>query len=207
MADALVAKGVLDRARADAALRDRERTGLGFGQLVVERGWVPDDVYADILALVYGVDRFRLDRARVDPSVVADVEEGWLRARGLMPLASVPGRREVLVATTDPENLHGIDALGFRLGRRLQLAAASRMELELLLRHVFQGEPLPGPSGAPGGPPLEERERLARAVSENKQAARALRAIFELCVARGVFTAEELERRMASETPFGGATR
>lgn len=196
MAEVLVAKALLSADRADLALRDQARTGLPFDQLVTERGWVPDDVYADVLAMTYGISRLRLDAVRVDRTVAADLDEEWVRSESLLPLHEVEGRREVLVATTNPENLRGIDALSFRLGKRLSMTAASRSELEKLVRHVFFAEPLPEAVRASKPTPDAHREVLARVVSENRQAAQALQTVFELCVERGLVSREEFERRL-----------
>lgn len=195
IADALVERGLLDRFHADAALREEARTGLELGQLVVDRRWVSDDVFAQVVAEVFGIERLALDRTVLDPALASGLGEHWVRSEGLMPLVKRADGRELLVASTNPDNVRGVDALAFRFGQRVRLLATGRHELEVLIRHAFHGDPLPRPAVDRSH---DDRDALARAVGENRQAAEALRAIFELCVERGLFTREELDRRLAA---------
>lgn len=226
IADALVRQGLLRPDLAQAALRDSARTGLQPGQIIVERGWVADSLYASVVARELGAERLALGSCRVDPAVVGGLPEEWARTEQMVPIAL--DSRTADVALLDPENVRGLDELRFRLGRRLRLLVASRGELERLIRHLFSGEPLDRSTREQristdvpidddtilrgndaireavqsGDVPLgvdPRREALARVVQENRQAAEALRALFDLCVERGIVSREELEARLAEE--------
>lgn len=227
IANALVRRGLLSRAVADAVLRDEVRTGLAFGRLVVERNLVSDQVYADVVSEETGAPRLRLSDAPVNADIAGQVGEMWSRSQDIVPLWEDSGRRVVAVAVLDPENVSALDDLGFRLGRRLEPVVASRNELERLARHVFHGEALERRAPRARGMDLEEysiitgeeamqealrtsgeedeeeRLALARLVNENREASEVLRAIFELCVEKGVFSKEEITARLERERRHG----
>lgn len=226
IANALVRRGLLSQARADAALREEANTGFGFRQLVVERRWVDDAVFADVVAEETGSSRLDLQRAEVDPSLGQRIGESWSQTLDMVPLSDDPGGRNVCIAVVDPENVSGLGDLEFKLGRRAQAVVASRSEMDRLVRHVFHGEELD--RRAPRTPPrrvfsdeigevvpgeqaLQEEmssqslrpssefEELADVVRENQQAAEVLRAIVELCVEKGVLSTSELRSRIARD--------
>lgn len=198
--EGLVTRGLITRESANAALLDANRLGIEAGQIVVERSWVADSTYADVAAEVLGVERLRLSRVVVDPDAAEGVDEGWVRQELILPLLLSPDGREAQVATIDPENVRALDGLRFTLGRRLRLGVVSRSELERLIRHVYNGEPLVRDVLATQVPritttDLSEHEELIRIAQENRQAADALRAIFEICVERGLLSYEEFMAR------------
>ncbi|MEL6187578.1 MAG: hypothetical protein AAFU79_23410 [Myxococcota bacterium] len=204
--NALVDRGLLDQNRADSARDAAERAKLPVGQILTDRGWVEDVGYAEVAAAVFGLPRLDMLTLVVDPSVTRSVDEDLARREGLVPLLGAPGGRETLVGTVEPDNVRGVDLVRFRLGTRLRLGMLSRGELERIVRHAYYGEPLErGPrsrptseNSTPAGRPKardEFAEELARVAQENRQAAHALRAIFDLCVQKGVISYDEFIAR------------
>lgn len=204
--DALVNRGLLDLSRAQTARADAERAKLPLGQILTERGWVPDTGYAEVAAAVFGLPRLNMMTLVVDPLVTQRIDEEMARREGLVPLLGAPDRRETLVGAIEPDNVRGTDMLRFRLGTRVRLGMLSRNELERIVRHAYYGEPLERQasrdlaeetSSASEAPIPDENfaGELARVAQENRQAAHALRALFELCVKKGVIDYDEFVSR------------
>ena len=201
--DALVRRGLLDSTLAEVAIRDALMSGLPFDQLVTERKWVDEDVYADVLAEVCGVERLRMSTVIVDPAVAQRVDETWARTTLILPLYEDMDGRDMMTAVVNPESLSRIDGLQFRMGRRVHPRVASRGEMERLFQHVYYGEGLKRTPSAvhgeadPTGPPRHRRlrEELILLVQENRQAADAVRTLFELCVEKGILSYEEFKAR------------
>lgn len=197
--DVLLARGALDPKGAEVAEREMARSGLPLGTLLVERRWVRADEYAAVVAEITGWPA--LDpKVACDRSLAEKVDRVACERHGICPVR-MEGRR-VRVAVVDLDRA-GLDELRFRLGREIEPAVTTRAHLLRILRHVFDGEALEllGTQSVdvPGTTPIDERAAIHRLVAENRTAARAVRAIYDLCVARGLVEAGALERRLEQE--------
>lgn len=200
IADVLEARGLLDADRVARALQEQERLGMTLGQLLTERGWVPDLSYAEVVSELSGWPRLDLARVEVDPELAPTAGQGFCERASVLPLSR--DRRALVVAVVEPDDEEALQQLRFRFGRQVAPRVATRRELGLLLRHVFGGDPLPR---GPGGPPdtLDVEREVEALIQENRQAARALRALYELCVEKGILDADALTRRLDPDAERG----
>lgn len=90
----------------------------------------------------------------------------------------------------------------------------ARKDFERIVRHVFHGDPLipfrerQTQFDATSSLDLEEvsgrpeaSKDLYQLVKENRQAAEAVRALYELCVDKGVIDRDDFDRRLANDDP------
>lgn len=191
-----MAEGALDPGRAEMALRDQARSGIPLGRLLTDRRWVDEQRYAEAVSAETGwpllESQPELDPALAERAGVEACEKGEL-----CPMAWA-GRR-VRVAVVEPDE-GPLDGLRFRFGAELVPRVTTRSHLDRLQRHLFFGEALEARSGGKGVPG-EARDAIHRLVNENRVAARAVRAIFDLCVERGLIEPGALEARLQSTPP------
>lgn len=179
----LLERGLLDRATAEHARGLGVRTGLSPARILVEQGFIEDEVLADLAAEGLGLPRLS-PAPLLDPDLAAHLGEDWSRRHGALPLHRCSDGR-IAVAVIDPEDALTEAELRFRLEADLAFVVASCGQLDQLLRTVFHGPPAPS-----------DEERLARAIQENKQAAEVLRVLFSLCEERGLLSRADLDVRL-----------
>ncbi|NHT16258.1 ATPase, T2SS/T4P/T4SS family [Cellulomonas sp. IC4_254] len=114
LADALVARGLVDGPALERALARREESGRSLVQALLDERAVSEPVLLAALAEQAGLDFLDLDEHPIDPGVVQLLPEQLCRRHAILPV----GRRgdAVLLATADPGNVVALDDAKALLG-------------------------------------------------------------------------------------------
>jgi len=114
LADALVARGLVDGPALERALARREESGRSLVQVLLDERAVSEPVLLAALAEQAGLDFLDLDEHPIDPGVVQLLPEQLCRRHAILPV----GRRgdAVLLATADPGNVVALDDAKALLG-------------------------------------------------------------------------------------------
>lgn len=190
--EALCRAGHLSTQQVEWILRESASSGKTVKELMLEKGWIDESCYADLVAKSFGIERLCLDYGVISRDLSRLVSEEWVLIHQVLPWAlNADG---VLVAVVDPSTMASwYPDLQTRMGRPIRLQAASDTEFTALVRTMFEEE---GASEDPEEFDTSElREQLFQLVQENRQAADVLSVLFELCVERGVLCRDEFERR------------
>jgi type II secretory ATPase GspE/PulE/Tfp pilus assembly ATPase PilB-like protein len=122
----LVDMRVLSERELEAALAEQRATGGRIGEVLVRRGLDAEPVaraLAGQLRLEYAEPPLRLD-----DRALAIVGPEFARRHGVLPLAA--DERVLRVAISDPLDAAPLDALRFRVGRRVEPVVATRRAIE-----------------------------------------------------------------------------
>lgn len=193
MAQALLGRGVLERGTLQAVAREHAWSGGSWAKAAVSGGFVTDEQFTELAVDVSGLERIRFGDTRMDLEVAQAAGERWSTIHEILPVYA-PDARTVVVAIVDPDEVTALDELGLRLSRRTQARVTSRADFDRFMGAAFRGEPPPRPLTPEE---IEERSLLVQAIRANREAAATLRAVFELCIERGLVTERELQARMA----------
>jgi type IV pilus assembly protein PilB len=139
LGEMLVARGLLERAQLEEALRDRATSGRRVGEIVVERGWIKPSQLAEALADQYGFDFVSLSEEQFDPHVASLLPEQLARRYDALPVRFL-SEDLLLVAVADPTNVITSDDLRIALGVNLQFAVVSAPDLARAFSRVFRNE-------------------------------------------------------------------
>jgi hypothetical protein len=219
----LLSAGAIDEGQLTAALTLQQQRGLPLGFLLVEQGVIDEETLVRTLARQHNLPVAWLRGKQVRREVLDLVPKDLVaRHRCLPVLLDEQGAHPTLMlATSDPSNLHALDeaALAAGIAVRPVLAAASELE-EAIARH-FPGldsrdagvvAPLPPLADMPdlgAQPELLRMAREAECESSGTEPAPEddptmgsvgpdviLRALSQLLVEKGLIDRHELVRRL-----------
>ena len=136
LGDRLIAKGLLSKAQVDQAMVLQDALGRRLGQIIIERGWVPETKVLGTLAEQLGIPFVRLRVGMYDSASVRSLERSVIERLRVVPLFRI--RDEVTLATADPQSVPSIQEVEERLSCSVRLVLATREEILKTLADACQ---------------------------------------------------------------------
>ena len=124
----LLKAGVLDDEQLNMALEIQQQNGGKLGRILVDQLIVNEEQLADTLAVQKGIPRITLANLAVDREVVALLPERVARRRTIIPLY-YDDDGAVVVAMSDPLDIHALDEIEVRSGRRAMPVVTTASEI------------------------------------------------------------------------------
>ncbi len=151
LGELLVAAGVLDESRLDAALAEQRKTGGKLGNILVEMGFLNETLMVKALSRQLGLPLVNLDRQDISSSALAVLDAELCERYGVVPIDRNEEQRLVRVATSDPTNYQALDALAFKTNLKVEPVIATASSIRGSIRRHYYGEtsPVPSPPSAP----------------------------------------------------------
>lgn len=116
------------------ALQHRD-SGKHLGRILVELKLVNQDQVNIALAQKFGIPVVKLEDIEITPEVLARVPADLAIQYNLLPLGQIDGR--LVVATENPMDTKGIEALGFHTNLKVEPVMASAREITLALSKYY----------------------------------------------------------------------
>lgn len=140
LGELLVAAGVLDEARLQAALAEQKKWGGKLGRTLVDMGLLSEELMVKALSRQLGIQESRPDVDPLPPDV-----SGWLGVQfceryGVIPVARDDQKRVLSVATSDPTNEKDLAEIGLKVGYRILPVVASAPAIDRAIRRYYYGE-------------------------------------------------------------------
>jgi len=136
LGERLVAAGHLSRSQLDVALREQRRTGERIGKVLVDLGFVAEEVVEAAIADEAGSHRVRLEFITIDAAAVALLPEPVARRHHLIPIALKEGVLQVAMA--DTFDVVAVDAVERAAGVEVEVVGASRQEIDQAIDRSYQ---------------------------------------------------------------------
>jgi type IV pilus assembly protein PilB len=141
----LLAQGRIDALQLQSALAHQRQWGGRLGHALVALGFVTE---ADLLKVVgqqIGVPFVEIGDRYVPPAVLGLVPEKLMRQRRIFPLAvaSEARRGPLVVALSEPDNLHFLDDIAFACGMAVKPVLAAERDIDRALARHLDGVPPP----------------------------------------------------------------
>lgn len=134
----LKARGLVNDAQLDLALREQKRSGKLLGEVLVDLGFVAADVIAQTIASDAQADFVDIASIVVDDDVLALVDYETAKRNRVMPLSLEGGI--LTAALSDAFNVVAIDQLERETGYTINVVTASEGQiLDTIARHYAQG--------------------------------------------------------------------
>ena len=252
LGELLVRAGVLDEFKLRAALAEQQRWGGRLGKVLVDMGFLSEDLLVKALSKQLGVSRADMAQASVPSELIEKLELSYLREHAVCPVQYDVRRKIVVLAMADPTNIQASDEIRFRTGLRIEALIAGEQEISNALDRMtgpssFDGAlarvrtlssdqmayraamaasglsvdgdnagegvverhpanasrpPNGAPDSSPVAAPVKESAAMTPAVesladrmeSAQRQQHRAVRAMVELLIEKGVFSKDEYLR-------------
>lgn len=148
LGELLVRASVIDHLRLRAALAQQQKWGGRLGEILVDMGYVSEEVLVRALSQQLGVPLADLEGAAVPESIVRQIGPEFAEQNALCPVRYDPERKVLIVALSDPTDVSVLDALRFRTGLRIEPALAAPSQLALQRPRIMDA----GGSDRTGGP-------------------------------------------------------
>jgi len=176
----LVENGLITRQQLEEALRVQRQTGQRLGKVLIDLGYVTEDVILEVLEYQLGIPRVSLADITPDAELVSSFPEPLVRRHKVVPIKKEGNR--VMIALADPLNVVAIDDLRVATGYDIYPVMATEREIEEAIERFF------GPAGvqravqevAVGIPAEgEERARPDQAVAVDAPVVRLVNSLIE----------------------------
>ena len=129
-----MARGYLTSEQLQIALEDQQASAGDklLGEVLIDRGYCPEDQVLECLAEEFGVPHVKLDNRMFDPKVFDAVPREFIEKHTILPLFKV---RDVLtVAVAEPTNVFLLDQLREVAGCDIQMAIASAKDIRRMVQ-------------------------------------------------------------------------
>jgi hypothetical protein len=198
--DLLLRHGAIDQAQLQRAREEQRNLGGDLGRVLVDLGFISEDLLMRALAHQLGIPRVEPDAIAISPELLRAVTVQVCERFGVIPVKGDLQAKTLTVATSDPASGALLQSIEAACGFRVEPAAATSASIERGIRVHYYGEspsaaraarfaapaaaakPKAAPAAA-SSPPLElERrvERIERLVRDSQFVAAALARIDRL---------------------------
>ena len=135
LGDILVARGLIDQARIEEAVKLQASVGKQLAQIIIDKGWVSEQDVLGALADQLSVPFIRLRPGLFDPSVVTLISVDMARRLKVLPLFRV--RDHVFVATPQPQAIHSLREVEEATGLRAKPVLARQEDILKLVEDAL----------------------------------------------------------------------
>ncbi len=129
LGERLIDSGILSRPQLELALKQQSRTGAMLGEILVNLGFVSDDVLTSTLAAQSNVSQVDLNRLFIEPEVIKLVPEGFARKQKLIPINLEESSSTLTVAMENVFDVDVISDLERKTGMFINVAAATETDI------------------------------------------------------------------------------
>lgn len=181
----------------DSALSYQRNCGGRLGESLIKLGYISEEELLQCLAQQLKLPRIDLFKHDVSGDVLNCIPAEKAREHNILPVdrKELHGTSYLLVAMSDPTNLHLLDALQFMSGCRVKPVLAPASDIRDAIRHYYDL------SGADAVPPLTNEKPVPRRPPAFPEAAAAetsadakLQALLRVLLDKGFLTLREYER-------------
>ena len=128
--DVLIAAGAITEEQLQEALTYQKENGGKLGNVLVELGFISDQILITLLTQQLGIDYISLKGAKIEDSVVHLVPEPMIAKYRVMPVEIDPDNPNILkVAMSDPQDLDAIDDISLVTNLQVEPMLASETDI------------------------------------------------------------------------------
>lgn len=139
----MVKAGLIDELQLQSALSVQRQWGGKLGDVLVNNGYIDEMMLWKGLSRQLGVPLVSLPDEKLPPGIHRLIPLDMCQKHNIFPIAR--DDKTVTVATSDPNNISGIDEVTFRVGARVRVVLAPDREIEWAIRTHHQGAQAPCP--------------------------------------------------------------
>jgi type IV pilus assembly protein PilB len=137
-ADYLLANGLVAPADLELASTESRSTGRTLGQVLVDRGILPESTLVKFVASQLGMPFYELADIAVDGSALALVPGALCRRDVLIPVGFAG--EKLRIAMADPSNVVALDDLRSTTGRDIAVGVATRNDIISAINRHYRSE-------------------------------------------------------------------
>ena len=128
--DVLIAAGAITEEQLQEALDYQKENGGKLGNVLVELGFISDQILITLLTQQLGIDYISLKGAKIEDSVVHLVPDPMIAKSRVMPVEIDPDNPNILkVAMSDPQDLDAIDDISLVTNLQVEPMLANESDI------------------------------------------------------------------------------
>ena len=220
LGELLLDGGIIDEFQLKSALSYQEEWGGRLGSILIKKGFVSEQEMLSVIEKQYGLSSVSLETVGRPPDEVLNmVKVDVAKKFGIFPVR-LEGGKVLLVATADPTDLKTLDDISFMLGVRVKPLLALESDILRAIGIYYEGNFSPAHiltkeklaefdktvmhdktvihDRADVHEPVHRREHPAGKARAEISQKIVLESLIDLLVSKGVFTRDELIRKMKS---------
>ncbi len=114
----LLWNNIITQEQLEEALKEQKKTNKKLGSILIEKGFVKEDVLNEFLSKQYGVEPINLSKVPIQKEAIEKIPAQLAKKYTLIPIAIKDNKLEI--AISDPTNILAFDDLRFITGLNVQ---------------------------------------------------------------------------------------
>ena len=163
LGERLIEAGLVTKDQLELGLREQKRTGERIGEILINLGFVTQELVSSVLASEAGVTFVQLDNSLIDPAAVKCVSEAMARRYKIIPISLDPPR--LTVAMANVFDVLAIDEVQRATGHSVEVVSATESCILQAIDHYYT-------AGAPSRRSSRNRSGRSRPAGSPRQTSR-----------------------------------
>ena len=139
LGELLVREKLISLQQLRQAQDEQKKTGHNLGYALAKLGYVNDEEITNFLSNQYRLPAVNLDEYEIDQDVIKIVSREVCEKHGIVPVSR--SGSSLIVAMSDPTNLHAIDDIKFLSGYNVEPVVASEAAIEQAIERYYNAGP------------------------------------------------------------------
>ncbi len=135
LGDILVAQGSISQQQLEEVIDLQNKLNRRMGDILLEKGWLQESALLEALGTQLGLPFIRLRQGLYDPDMATLLSAPVCKRLGILPLFRL--RRELLIATPDPQNMPAFNEIEELTRLRVRPVLASRETIHESINDIF----------------------------------------------------------------------
>ncbi len=139
LGELLVREKLISLQQLRQAQEEQKKSGQNLGFALARLGYVNDEEITNFLSNQYRLPAVNLDEYEIDSEVIKIVGKDVCTKHGIVPVSRSGG--SLIVAMSDPTNLHAIDDIKFLSGYNVEPVVASETSIAAAIERYYNAGP------------------------------------------------------------------
>lgn len=139
LGELLVREKLINLQQLRQAQDEQKKTGQNLGYALAKLGYINDEEITNFLSNQYRLPAVNLDEYEIDSDVIKLVNKDVCIKHGIVPVSR--SGSSLIVAMSDPTNLHAIDDIKFLTGYNVEPVVASETSIQAAIDRYYNAGP------------------------------------------------------------------
>lgn len=147
LGEVMLREGIVTQSQLRAALSEQKKTAHSLGRVLVDLGYISEDVRTSTLKKAFGLQTIDVKGVKVDQLLTVLIPPAFAHKHRILPVRQEDGGT-LVVAMEDPSDLMVLDAMKNQVGMKIKPFIANSKDLiEAIIQH-YHGEKAPQQAAA-----------------------------------------------------------
>lgn len=140
LGELLLRAGVITEDQLRTALAEQKKWGGKLGQVLVDLNFLDEGLLVKALSKQLNLPRVDFEGITIAPEALKMLDAEFANKRQVLPISHDAGKKQLVVAMSDPGDLGLVDEIKFKTGCRVRVAVAGDRALARAIQQHYFGE-------------------------------------------------------------------